>query len=300
MIHKHRALERARSPKIIFVGGSNLAFGLDSQAVSKAFSEPVVNMGVSVNLGLRYQLEEIKDEINEGDTIVISPEYDLLAQDPFFSTCMIEGPRVMPRSAIWVLRSYATSPNGIITGGSNLSQVLQDKWTSWRWLIKEQFQDDHPKPTAKKLINPGELEALNRSHFTPEGDLIGHLSMPSYAQNWLSPIKPIQSSTIEVLNDFAKFVQHRGARVVMLPPPLARSAYDFNERHIETMYSLCRRNLIFPVLSQPSRYVFDNKQFFNTMWHLLAEGRQKRTQLAIEDLSPLGWTDTQPQLQKTP
>ncbi|MGH9550903.1 MAG: hypothetical protein ACRD3W_16095, partial [Terriglobales bacterium] len=284
MIDKHRALDRAKSPKIVFVGGSNLAFGLDSARVRREFNEDVVNMGVSVKLGLQYQLEEIKDAVRCGDTIVICPEYDLLSEDPYTNNYLVAAPQVLPRSLVWVAREYLTTPGGWAELGANLGQLLPSKWSSWRGVLLAQLGDRKPKPSFKDLINPGEIEAISRSHFTREGDLIGHLSLPSYAANWLGPIRKLNPATATALNRFAAFAQSRGATVVLIPPPIARTAYDFNRKTIDASYSTLRDQLHFPVLSEPQHYVFDNSLFFNTMWHLQGPGREERTTLILRDL----------------
>src|SRR5258708_4132609 len=45
-------------PKIILVGGSNLAFGINSEIIEKEFKMPVVNMGLHAGLGLEFTLNE--------------------------------------------------------------------------------------------------------------------------------------------------------------------------------------------------------------------------------------------------
>ena len=76
ILDKHQLLQRAGSPKIVFVGGSSLALGLDSALIHTKTGLPVVNMGLNGGLGLRYMLEEVKPDIGPGDLIVVSPEYE--------------------------------------------------------------------------------------------------------------------------------------------------------------------------------------------------------------------------------
>ena len=49
-VDKHHLLVHQPSPRIVFVGGSNLAFGLDSGAIERSLGYHPVNMGL--NLGL--------------------------------------------------------------------------------------------------------------------------------------------------------------------------------------------------------------------------------------------------------
>ena len=75
-IDKHRLLEITSSPRIIFIGGSNLAFGLDSKLIEQEFSVPVINMSLHAGLGLNYMLNEVKPYIRDKDILIIVPEYE--------------------------------------------------------------------------------------------------------------------------------------------------------------------------------------------------------------------------------
>ena len=76
IIDKMQILADAGSPKIVFIGGSSLAFGLDSQEIEKNTGITVVNMGLHANLGLRFMTEQVKEYLAPGDIVVISPEYE--------------------------------------------------------------------------------------------------------------------------------------------------------------------------------------------------------------------------------
>ena len=47
---KLHVLSATISPKVVLVGGSNLAFGIDSELISKSLGMPVVNMGLHAGL----------------------------------------------------------------------------------------------------------------------------------------------------------------------------------------------------------------------------------------------------------
>ena len=51
-------LEQTASPKMVLVGGSNLAFSIDSGLLAEEFGLPVVNMGLAKSVGLGYLLQE--------------------------------------------------------------------------------------------------------------------------------------------------------------------------------------------------------------------------------------------------
>ncbi len=65
-IDKHDLLDQQPSPRIIFVGGSSAAFGLDSQKIGQSLGYHPVNMGIKVTLGLNFMLEEVETSLRSG------------------------------------------------------------------------------------------------------------------------------------------------------------------------------------------------------------------------------------------
>ncbi|HVD61344.1 MAG TPA: hypothetical protein VNC11_10775, partial [Gemmatimonadaceae bacterium] len=59
VLEKDRLIRNTPSPKVILVGGSNLAFGIDSKLMQDSLGLRVVNMGLYAKLGLRYMLAQV-------------------------------------------------------------------------------------------------------------------------------------------------------------------------------------------------------------------------------------------------
>jgi len=70
------ALVRADTqPKILLVGGSNVAFGFDSALLEEKTQMRVVNFGVHAALGQPFHADIIKNQLNPGDIVILAPEY---------------------------------------------------------------------------------------------------------------------------------------------------------------------------------------------------------------------------------
>jgi hypothetical protein len=78
-IDKHHRLKSTRSPRIILIGGSNLAFGIKNDILERELGLPVVNMGLNAALGVPFMLREVRSKIQKGDVVVLSLEYDILS-----------------------------------------------------------------------------------------------------------------------------------------------------------------------------------------------------------------------------
>jgi hypothetical protein len=160
-IDKHRVLHQTPSPKIVFVGGSNLAFGLDSPQIEEKFRMPVVNMGVHASLGLRYMLDEIKEDIHQGDIIIISPEYEQFFGGLNGGESLLYDLSVFPQGL-----AYVHSP-------SQYQVIL----ISLPFLIQSV-----PKRLIGNLLgsrNPDIIGVYNRTAFNSHGDVVAHLDEPS-------------------------------------------------------------------------------------------------------------------------
>ncbi|MDE5616676.1 MAG: hypothetical protein K2I78_02685, partial [Clostridia bacterium] len=79
MADKHDRLHSLDGKKIILVGGSSMAFGIDSKAIEKEIGMPVVNMGLYAALGSKTTLDLTESGIKKGDIVVFAPEMDTQA-----------------------------------------------------------------------------------------------------------------------------------------------------------------------------------------------------------------------------
>ena len=78
-------LKNTDKPKIVVVGGSSVAFGLDSELLAEHTGYEVVNFGLYATLGTRVMLDLSKDHINEGDIVVVAPELDKQTLSLYFN-----------------------------------------------------------------------------------------------------------------------------------------------------------------------------------------------------------------------
>lgn len=94
-----RLLSLSKNRKLVLFSGSSARFGYDSAALDEALpSYAVVNMGVFAYTNALPQLELIRGQLQEGDLLLLSPEFDAAKRqfcttnafdDDFF--CMVEG-----------------------------------------------------------------------------------------------------------------------------------------------------------------------------------------------------------------
>ena len=82
---KYKLLTNTNDEKIVVVGGSSVAFGLDSTLIEEKLGKKVVNFGLYADLGTKLMLDLSKANINEGDTIIVAPEMNKQTLSLFFN-----------------------------------------------------------------------------------------------------------------------------------------------------------------------------------------------------------------------
>jgi hypothetical protein len=264
-LDKLELLRTTPSPKLILLGGSNLAFSIDSEWLSERLGMPVVNMGLAKSVGLEYLLEETKPHIHRDDIVVIAVEYELFYDLYFGSDGLIVELQYVP-TGFEHLNSFGQWSNFV----SKFGPIMQAKFAGYLRKGPEGQTD----------------EIYRRSGFNRFGDLITHLDEePAYETHELFEHGiPFREESIKLLNDFYQAVLERGARVYFSAPPLVDHEFDRHQEKILDLYAKLHDGLKMPVISDPSEYVFRHDQMYDTAYHLLREGSRLRTEKLLSDL----------------
>lgn len=287
---KHTRLEINVPRKVVFLGGSNLAYGIDSGRIEHDLGVPVVNMGMNGYLGVRFMLEEAKRDLNPLDVAVISFEYD----------------------------NFYKSANGT---GSDLLMIIKARPSSLRFVTHwQQFTEiasavpfAAQQKTIRLLSNAGrgakrwalalagvrteehvspEMETINRieSHagFELHGDLVSHLSVAwPYEKEQGLNLKAIEvdPGVLDVLKQFSREMTQRGVRVLILPTPVLEDYYRTHEHSLARLHAVLGEAGL-NILAPHTEFVYPDGLFFDTVYHLNKEGREIRTGKVIQELRP--------------
>ncbi len=270
LIDKHEVLKKIKTEKIIFVGGSNVSFGLDSKKIMEKYNRSVINMGLHAGIGLEFIVKDAKQYINKGDIIVLIPEYENFYTDNFYGEMEL----------IAVL--FDIEPQG--------RKLVDAK--QWQHLLKY-----IPTYSAKKIKNyiptlfrkqtqATEVNIYDRRSFNEFGDAYIHWALPN--QNYL-PAKintgkeKLNIEVVSFIKEFKKYVISKGATVCILPPVIQDQSFN---NQVSAIYmindSLTANNISFFV--KPERYKFSSEYFFNSYYHLNKKGVDERTQMIIQDI----------------
>jgi hypothetical protein len=271
---KHERLERLAPPRIVFVGGSATAFGIDSPRIEQALRRPVVNLGLFLPLGLDLMLNEMAGEVRSGDIVVVSPEFSL-----FFNSPSVDARRrlveVNPAALFWLppreARQFidrAHKPLGTMAR-REIARLLRGEKA-----VSEEFP-------------PYSLDSFNE-----QGDVVAHHTMASSQlerkrYHLGPPDDPGFRLQVERLNRFHRVCVSKGARAFYSYPAVTREAAEVQRASFDAIVAELERSLEMPRLHDAGVMIFPASLFFDSTEHLGLEGKMRRSDILLERLRPL-------------
>lgn len=264
---KYSHLDSISGGRIIFVGGSNLSFGLNSKQVQDSLKKPVVNLGVHAGMGLRFIASDVLKHIHPDDIIVLVPEYENFYTDNFYGEIEL----------ISVLFDILPQSRKEIS----FSQ----------WLKLANYL---PVYSAKKIKNfmsfssvknSNEINVYDKRSFNSYGDAYIHWTMEN--QDFLS-LSPVESKTtntevFDFLKSFTASVKSKKAKVLLFPPVIEKQSF-LAQMEIINIINLRLKSEQLDFCVAPENYSYERNYFFNSYYHLNKTGVDKRTLQIIEDL----------------
>ena len=269
-------LAHTPAPRVIIFGGSNIAFGIDSELMERALGIPVINDGLHVGLGVAPLLE-VKKYIQPGDIIIISLEYYNFTD----ATSFYGQPQYL---ADWI----EFSPNRIW----DIRDPIWEMPTIYTIMLQRKVNREF-----QTYLEPTTLEA-NRGFYTGDkfnghGDFIGHLGEDNNVHfeidNSGYPISNIEEA-YKFLESFNQIAQQDGAKVFYEAQAHRQTNCDMTGmKNIKGFFSRLRNKTKIPLLTDLGQLCLPDDDFYDTPYHLNARGREIRTERLIKNLeSALG------------
>ena len=267
-IDKHRRLRHTASPRIILVGGSNLAFGIRSKLLEEQTGRPIVNMGLYWRLGIDFMLREVEKEIRSGDIIVLSFEHEIFSapSTQLLASRILE---VRPASIFLFPPSEWTriiDERGFAIAGAIARSALVRKF-------------ERPAPHVEG--------AYRREDFDRQGSYIGHYGRQSSGgKDDIKNVRPISDPIRAHIQQFAKLCQDRGALCIYSCPPHPNAPLASIRDKVEVNLADLKNIPNLVVLDSPLDHSYPESLFYDSVYHLSAEGAELRTRKVAQALQP--------------
>jgi hypothetical protein len=285
VLEKDRMARNTPSPKIILVGGSNLAFGIDSKEIQDSLGLNVVNMGLYAKLGLKYMLVQARPYIKSGDVAVIVPEYDQFYGeyangDNTLNTALLYAPADRIPDFI---ESYSIVDVLLRPRVENARRAFLRAIAAAAGKEEQAF----PKDTN---------EVYNRHSFNQYGDAVSHLGKKGMNPDsiYVKPLpamREFNGKIFKELNSVERRAQEVNAHAYFMFPSYIDRSYVINVAAIDSLARRIRSGTSMEVVGTPQDFVFPKTYFYDTRYHLNAIGRETRTQEMIRLLRAQGMKD---------
>lgn len=264
LLDKAELLRSIDEPKLILVGNSNLAFGVDSQRIQEALGMPVVNMGLHGGLGNAFLENMVKLGVSEGDIVVVChSDYDDdgTIPDPALAWITVE-----MHPEFWKLIPAKAIP-----------QMLK-AYPSYLYSSAVRFLTGSPKNV------PETGTSYSRAGFNAFGDVCVR-GKDSFVFTEGSVVVPqVGEETAARLNELNRYILSRGATMVVAGYPIGSGEFTPAEAEFDAFEAQLREALDCPVISRFADYFLPYSCFYDTVFHLNDEGVKLRTGQLIADL----------------
>lgn len=270
----YRRLEDSQGKRLILVGGSNVAFGVDVGLLEHMLAQygykyTVCPFGLYAAVGTSAMLELSQEQLREGDIVVLAVEPTGETLSTYFGAsafwkCAEEAPELLA----------AVGPAHRAALAGNYIGFLQERASISR-------SGDFPTPDG----------AYAKSSFEENGNMSFYRAGNIMALGWDTGA-PVDLAAVSVSPDFARQVngycqdaRARGAEVYLSFSPVNRSALTGDpEEGTAAYFRACLDAFDCPAVSDPSRYILDSGWFYDSNFHLNSAGAVLRTCLLAEDL----------------
>lgn len=261
--YKTERLDNTKENKIIFIGGSSLAFGLRSDKLEEALGYKVINYGLYASLGTKVMMDLAYPSINSGDVVIIGPEINN--------------------------ETYSTNINYGV-----LNKCLENCKT----LIRRLSPDDQVKTLINKYpyyiekiaTNPNPVAPYDLASFNEYGDIesdvVKNNILYSYyddSQLVMPNKKLLNNDFIDMLNSYANNVKKKNAKIYFSYSPTNKlSLVDNDLNEFETTL---KNKLNFDILGSVLNYTYHQDYFYDTNYHLNYTGSVLHTKNLATDIN---------------
>ena len=262
----------AEGPRLILIGGSSIAFGVDTELLEKnlrgfGYDYTVCPFGLYAAVGTSAMLELARDQLRAGDIVVLAVEPTSDTMSAYFGA-----------TAFWKCCESDTSM--ILALSKDQQNAMAGNYISYyqeRAAIRR--NGDLPQTEGAYALSSFN-EHCNMVYDRPGNTMA--LGYDTAAPVTLGEVV-IDPAFAEQVNSFYADANAAGAEVWFSFSPVNRSAVTDPE-HTADFFDLCNRTFNCPVISDPARYILDHGWFYDSNFHLNSFGSLVRTWMLTEDL----------------
>lgn len=269
IVDKYRLLEETNEKKIIMIAGSSSSFGLDQDMLEKKTGYKVINLGVHAGFGQLFHSELAKENIGEGDIVLLGYEYN------------------------WIHNFDTLGQQLIMTGiDENIDMYKHIPVRYWKDFIGYLF-----KYAAEKNVYGGASGNYSREAFSEDnGQMtwVRDYALADYYENIETYMQisvldengnvTITDTAAAYLKDLKTYVESQGASIYFVSSPILYESVSCDVDCFLQLKELEEETIGIPYISDPRLYMFPPDLMSNAINHCNSEGEKIRTSILVDDL----------------
>ena len=268
---KYDRLYSIEGSKLVVIGGSSVAFGIDTELAERELGMPCVDFGLYAAFGLKPMLDLAAGAISKGDIVVITPELsgymysDAVGYEYLAQALDGRGDMKLRLGAGYFTGLLASIPGCISTKLKLASAESKESGTVY---------------SASSFDEQGRMIYKRENNIMDGG----------YTMDNLPELDPamVTDSFVAMIGSFAGAMERKGARVYFGFPPVNRLAVEMaaedGKTGPELLEAELRRKLGVRILSGISDHIMEPGYFYDSNYHMNDTGKVYNTLLLINDI----------------
>lgn len=277
-------------PKIIVASGSSTLFNVDTNLISKALNSPTINLGLMGGLPLDTILEEIVAVSSPGDLVILAlePDYYCREENPGYGPWQLRNALAW-NYAFWENKGFLQKILSIPDLGALFPlEMVQARFDA-------RFRPEIVAPRLAALDDEKIIKKFSNRPATPVEPIYSIYNMDQLGNvksvdesNFTGPPQRADQDirlcpqTLKKLSDFIARLKSQQIKVVFANTPyMSVDGLDLEQVNLSSNRFSDALQPLAPVIDGRSELIFPRDHFFDSVMHLNAKGREKRTVLLI-------------------
>lgn len=269
---KYDHMVKISSPKIIVVGGSATAFGINEALLADIIHRPVANLGLHAVLGPKFVTNMAMANAGKDDIIVLAYEYIMwtgtIRTDPALATSAMDG----------AIGLYRFIP---MDSGEGVAKYMPI------FILKkiDTFLVEQPSLSPIGLYSSSSFNDDGKMVFERGGTVLPSPlpDVPPYSRIYPTA-NDISMDFINYVNDLYDYASKKGAYVVVSFPSTLDEALGVSVDELVGLENRLRSVLRAPIISNTKDYVYSREYMYDTTYHCNNAGEEVNTKKLAKDL----------------
>lgn len=249
--------------KLVIIGGSNAKFNYNSAIMDSILQGEyqIVNSAVMGNIGFVNHAELIAPYLQEGDVVLLSPEYDIFqTKQGLYGN--YQALQIAP-----VKKDYYKN---IFSDVDRCASFLQQSFMHWKFLLEILMMR---KTLTLEMIN----YVINEFH-TENGEIGKYPEEVAYSDYLITISNKLEPQSVKVINEFNDWCNSNGVKMIINLPAVRYSSVSNHFDSDSSYISMLKK--YFPkiaITGGPIQNTYEDDMFIDSPYHLNEIGKNNYT-----------------------